>query len=119
MPETTNHAPICLTLTAFVFILYMDDNRWVCQKGHMCTIYNKHVHTLSQKQVEEEGGLRHSLRRGREYIEEITNIFSSGFEEQCQSCGKSKIRSGLAHADFQPCIPDDLVGDEVISSDKP
>jgi len=33
-------------------------------------------------------------------------------------CGESKIRSRLAHADFQSCVPDDLIRNRVISPDK-
>jgi hypothetical protein len=71
MPEETHVVPIYLALAAFVFILILDGNRWICQKGHLCTICNKPVHTLSQKTGgEKNGGMKFykdlTLLSGRE-----------------------------------------------------
>jgi hypothetical protein len=43
---------------------------------------------------------------------------TSGFEEQGQPCGQSKIWDCLAHSNRHSCIPDNGICNEVLSSKK-
>jgi len=51
VPETANIVPIYLTLAAFVFILILDGNRWICQRVHLCTRCTKPAHISSLRQL--------------------------------------------------------------------